>query len=392
MLACNLFRGFGNGQRDPTSKIRVGTGCAVIDDALCGGFSHALGGISCISGGSGTGKTTIALNVLASHLLAQSSWHVAVIDTTGTFDVVRLLDVLIHRLRAQVCSESTSVASDEELAKRAEGLLERVRIMRVFDFTGLMEAIRELKEKLGEPNRMVVEHGRGIGSGRTESGCNKVTRAMIPDSEDEDDEMLLDPSPEKNLDGLEETLSMESDEVTKEAENLLKMIVIDNVTHVAGPTLKKNYVQGQAFLTSFLRELTYLSRENRLGVILLNTTVTPRDVPSEKSEGTMPDQTNAARENLPNCINQHSIFTSTTSYPALGKTFPYYLDVHVLLSSLPRTTANAVNIYGSGNGRISATKPAQLVNVLEVLADRWEARIGHWCSFTIEKGVELLPS
>ena len=44
----------------PAQRHKAGTGCAALDDALGGGFRYGDGGVSCISGDTGTGKTLVS--------------------------------------------------------------------------------------------------------------------------------------------------------------------------------------------------------------------------------------------------------------------------------------------------------------------------------------------
>jgi hypothetical protein len=86
-----------------------------------------------------------------------------------------------------------------------------------------------------------------------------------------------------------------------------------------------------------------------------------------------------------------SIFMDNTIRPALGKTFTYFLDLHVLLSVLPKTRRDVELLYSSQTSfdrRNNILKP-DLVNILEVVSDRYDGRVGKWASFVIEGGVRL---
>lgn len=83
-----------------------------------------------------------------------------------------------------------------------------------------------------------------------------------------------------------------------------------------------------------------------------------------------------------------SIFTSVTARPALGKTFTYCLDVHLLVSRVPKGVGDAKSVYAAsqqvGEGRKSETRQAQWVSVVEVLQDRYGDRTGRFGIFDID--------
>ncbi|KAL8784082.1 MAG: hypothetical protein Q9195_009191 [Heterodermia aff. obscurata] len=140
---------------------RLSSGSASIDDqALEGGFRY--GEITSIAGAHGTGKTTVpqlAFHAIASYLLSSPKGEVAFIDTSSTFSPVRLRDVLALRLRVQrqrttfqqsgyvyTKQPAGSEPVAEELVEEATSMLDRVKLMRVFDVAGLVEAVGEITE------------------------------------------------------------------------------------------------------------------------------------------------------------------------------------------------------------------------------------------------------
>jgi hypothetical protein len=158
------------------------------------------------------------LQFLVSHILSTSGAEAAIIDTTGAFDVVRLHQIVISRFRAK--DPSINAESEAEVA------LQKVRIIRVFDFFGVVEAINEIRETLDDHDRL---------SKPSPTSARRAAHrrlGIIPDSEDEEDP---------------EDLEVEVED--SEAQPLsIGFIVIDNLTTVINPLLKSNHVNGKQAL------------------------------------------------------------------------------------------------------------------------------------------------
>ncbi|KAF2665051.1 P-loop containing nucleoside triphosphate hydrolase protein [Microthyrium microscopicum] len=305
------------------SLTRTPTGCIPIDEILHGGVES--GRIVCLSGATGVGKSALVLQVLVRALIAKPRAQALVLDAVGGFDVVRL--------------ESIVQAAGAD----ADDVLGRVRIVRVFDFVGVQEAVDELKAGLMAP----------VAKTRRRDG-------RVLDSEDE-----------------------ESDE---EEEGRVEMVVLDNLTSVVGPLLKSNYIQAQAVLGTFMRGLAELTRKFGLTTLVINGVVMPRIRQLPDQGGLNP--TARVQEPSP------SIFAANTVRPALGRSFAHYLDLHLLLSVLPKSERDARIVYGGNKGDDSKERgqsmgTAEMVNVVEVLADRYSDRTRQWTAFRIEEGIEL---
>ncbi len=131
---------------------------------LDGGFRY--GEITSLAGAPGMGKTALAYHAVEGHLLArcrgagagagaadEEGGEAAVIDTTATFSLVWLRDVLVERLRGRergVGRAKNGVGEgaglDAGVVEKATAMMDRVRLMRVFDMAGVMEAIGEIGE------------------------------------------------------------------------------------------------------------------------------------------------------------------------------------------------------------------------------------------------------
>ena len=147
--------------------------------------------------------------------------------------------------------------ADEETA--AAKMLDRVKIMRVFDFVGVIEAIGEIRDELERPQAAPAESSPMPSSPPPmprEPGMRR-TVSKIGDSEDEDEEdMLFDSAAEApepplspHVEPVTETVSEApperiSSEESGPSTGKTGMIIIGNITHVLSPLMKTDYVQG----------------------------------------------------------------------------------------------------------------------------------------------------
>lgn len=191
----------------------------------------------------------------------------AVVDTTGNFDVLRLYTMIVAQLSRRPDIQTSLRSSlnqgpetpTEDLAAK---VLDRVKIMRVFDFVGVREAIGEIRdgiEKKKDVERASNNEEKKANSVMDEAAKNEpliekapVKRTYVADSEDEEDdeEMLFDSDvtdttaaqPVQNP----EPIRIDSSETTyAEIERgPIKIVLIDNLAQVLNPLLKKDYIQG----------------------------------------------------------------------------------------------------------------------------------------------------
>ncbi|KAH0265609.1 hypothetical protein KCU91_g11331, partial [Aureobasidium melanogenum] len=261
-------------------RLRVGTGCcASIDDALSGGLVYGQDGIYNISGATGTrAAETITLQILITHLLASSTHTATLIDVSGNFDVLNLYKSLLTRL-------AKTNTNHEENIQQATSILDRVKIMRVFDFEGVIEGLNELIDDL---------EGRNI------------PKNTIGDSQEEEEEVML--------------LGNEAKQEKKEEQQTAGLVLINNLSQVLGLLLKNNYAQGQATLASLVRRLRNMAQAHNLCVILLSWSV---------SYG--------------NDQERVSIFEAIKARPGLGKSLSYLVDTQILVDAIPRTAKSKGN-------------------------------------------------
>lgn len=138
----------------------------------------------------------------------------------------------------------------EDADRTAEKALDRVKILRVFDFVGVMEAVNELSEELRAEASNVGSERLKVSEEMPQIRPTEQSkpRTEVADSEEEEDEdMLFDsPSPAAEVDA-----SVKPPEVrTSSSLEKIGMIVIDNISQVINPILKSNYVRGNILPTS----------------------------------------------------------------------------------------------------------------------------------------------
>lgn len=239
---------------------RLETSSKAIEKALNGGFD--FGSVHYITTEHREDGQDLIQGFLASHLLASEEATATVIDCTLAFDVRKL-----HK----VIQASLPVAEDP--AQQAIKVLDRLKIMKIFDYTGLTEAIVEVRESL--------EH-------------KPEPRGTISDSEDEEDLVV----------SKAKVVAVPSRE----------LLIINNLTHVLSPMIKTSYVQGQATLTSLMRLLGHLAKTQDICVLVLG------DAHAKKV---------SEEETL-------SMFQSCLMRSALGDGIGHLVDTHLYLHKLPR--------------------------------------------------------
>ncbi|KAI9720838.1 MAG: hypothetical protein M1812_002677 [Candelaria pacifica] len=226
---------------------------------------------------------------------------VAIIDTTGFFDVGKLFEGVVERLRTEdtttlrkgsgVCSsgiddeeeendddddgekeddgEETDGSEEMKVQEKAKRLLDRVLYMRILDFVGLVDAVKEIRDMLegksGNSKEGDVESQDEEGVKETEKDTEKKTEKEneevesllqrgggdeeIADSEDEDavdddddaeivDTTTADSSTVTSRGGLEEKVG---NGIEKED---IGLIIIDDITNVLSPIMARNQTEG----------------------------------------------------------------------------------------------------------------------------------------------------
>lgn len=324
----------------------------------------------------------LAYHAATSHLLARNvigkTSDVVIVDTNGSFSPLRLRDIFVYRLRARAQREAVlrqsgyvyqkSEASDpvreDGLMAEATNLLDRVRVMRVFDLAGVAEAVGEVSEIM-DRTRVVREEGpqeRLVPRRRRRS-------AEVEDSEEEQDEE--DEEPQVEVTGNAGARIA----CTGTPEAPIGMVIIDTMANVVSSLVNKIQTQGQALLGSLMRSLRHLTALHCLCTILTNAAV-----------GTSADSRKNSSYQYRGLADNASLFASTLGRPALGKTFSYLIDTSIFLSSVPKLKDDAMVAFGQTGER--RWRHAQ---VIEILKDRFSGREGQWLGFEIADGVKLIP-
>ncbi|KAF2125725.1 hypothetical protein P153DRAFT_399867 [Dothidotthia symphoricarpi CBS 119687] len=357
----------------------LGTGVESLDGVLGGGLlGGRVVGVHCEGGGSGQ---ELCQTLLVNSLLTYHDSTAAVVDTTGNFDILRLYTIILSRLQhdatliASLNLPTTTPDSAQEVEDVAAQVLDRVKIMRVFDFVGVVEAVGEVRDEWegrSSRNDMVEKEKEDV------EPKKPPKRTMVPDSEDEeeDEEMLFDvtapttsvqePGPEPEPEPIN-SKTTEQDQDSKPART--KFILIDNLPHVLNPLLKKNFVEANALAHSFLHSLTRLTKTHTLHTLLIIPTTLPR-APSP----VRPHQEQRPQQPPP----PPSIFSSNNAVLALGNVLGPYVDLGVLVTRVPRRKGDAGVFYREGGAR---GRKCEMVDVMEIVSDRWEARVGAWGTF-----------
>ena len=163
---------------------------------------------------------------------------------------------------------ATKLGSEATVEDVAAKVLDHVKIMRVFDFVGVREAIGEIRDDL--EGRKSSNRKKGEAKSEPVTKAKSPTpesrpvpkRTVVADSEDEDDdeEMLFDTSPapvepasavqqlvidqQQKTTITQDEAEAEPDAPKEESAGKVKFILIDNLAQVINPLLKKDYIQG----------------------------------------------------------------------------------------------------------------------------------------------------
>lgn len=170
---------------------------------------------------------------------------------------MRLRDVLALRLRQQ--RQRTSFQQSgyvyakrpadpepvtEELAQEATSMLDRVKLMRVFDVAGLVEAVGEITESCEQSAEVSAEIG-------------VLKHGGVADSEDElSEEDILAESEGFESGDPAQLLESQNSGIIPIHDGGIGMVVIDTIADIFGPLMGKNQIQGN---TTWSHPLEWIS-------------------------------------------------------------------------------------------------------------------------------------
>ncbi|OSS51023.1 hypothetical protein B5807_04232 [Epicoccum nigrum] len=380
------------------------TGSGSLDDALGKTFQH--GRVVAFSSETSSPRDDLTETLLVDCLTKDPQSEIAIIDTTGNFDVMGLYTRILRRLEKEpnllpVAEQVENAGREEEKERVAAGILDRVRIMRVFDFVGMREAVGELRDGLEGRSKSNDEVIATVNADQKIDSPLPRKRTEVADSEDEDeeleksdDEMLFDtetstadPAPVPEPATSPPTQAKQHHSPIPPIQSRIKAILVDNLAHVLNPVLKKDAVSANTLATTFLTALSDLTHSHSLHTILLNPCTAPRAVsPSRQAViHSAPQQQGMSvsqQSYTPQPPPPPSIFSSNAAVPALMNLLGRFTDTHVLLMMMPRKKMDARVYYADTEGRERGKRRGvEMVGVIEIVADRWGDRVGAWEAF-----------
>ncbi|KAI9730468.1 MAG: hypothetical protein M1818_008163 [Claussenomyces sp. TS43310] len=381
---------------------RLRTGCAQIDEDVLGGGLER--GIVCgVSAGmeQGAGRL-LTFHILITALLSDPHVTATIIDSTGSFPLLLLSEVLQHRVSENAeldrrRQESGGHAKPEQsrdpaeekgrIDKLVKGCLGRVAISRVFDVEGVWEVLSEVGRRCERSAREAgdgdVTSATDMGPAGDETSDEGVDMSLVPDSgdadahdkadgdatakmkteiidseEEDDDDVSLSPkqtSPLPQHSGSDRDMSRDSTEIIKHeeandvdaasdrSEETNVMVVIDDMTTLINTLFSKTErTSAHTILASLSRALHSLCRRHALLILLLNGLTTPKRSQATDTRNSTSGRAKASGK------RGVSIFSSTASKPALGHTFSSLLDLHLLITPVPQRRVDAEMLYGGG--------------------------------------------
>lgn len=131
---------------------------------LAGLFSRAR--LSVVAGSAAEDASRVlAMHHLAVELVENAQTEAVWIDVVGSFQVFLLRDIICAHL-------------DDVDDSRLEHVLDRVSLVRVFDATGLLQAVAELEESGRKPGLLVVDSMNAVYSPAMRNNQTKGHREM----------------------------------------------------------------------------------------------------------------------------------------------------------------------------------------------------------------------
>lgn len=348
LLASNLYL---SEKAQASKRSHLSTSTKAIDKALNGGFDFRQ--VHYITSETDSSSQDLIQSLLTSHLLSSNTANATIIDCTLTFDVRKLHQILQASLpSSSSTSTSTSQKNAEKDGPAALEILNRLKIMKIFDYIGLMEAVAEVQDFLErEPPPPPPP---------------PLPKGTISDSEDEHEEDLLDDNDEGHSTlppaaAAATTSKSPLPTLPPESNDPLHphLLIISSLSRILSPLLKSNYTHGQAILASFLRLLGHLAKVHDLCILGFGD--------AAAAAATRPKSTSSAEGRL-------SMFKSCTMRSVLGDgTVGGLVDMHLYLHGLPK----------EGGGM-------KMARVLEVVHDRHDGRFSRWAAFEYDSDGRLV--
>jgi hypothetical protein len=306
-----------------------------VNGILDGGFAY--GTLHCITSAADLDNDDLINSIIVPHLTSSPNAVATIIDSTLAFDVRCLYKAL---------TVSMGVGGDPQ--QRAMEALERVKMMKVFNFAGLMEAIEETNitmQPLG--SNVIEEHIEDV-----------IPQGTIPDSENEEEEDELVKSPSRQ-DQADETSKKASKAPAGQSPRAHRsnLIIVEDISQVIGPLLRSNYTHGQAQLDRLTKSLEWLTKHHKTCTVLF---ARASSRPAQETD------------------HQLSQFATCSLRPTLGDHFGYLIDLHIFRYALP--IAEMTRRGESRREEIGMRPGSEPVEILEVVEDRYGGRVGRWAA------------
>lgn len=300
---------------------------------------------------------------------------------------------------------------EESVEAKAAKLLDRVRIMRCFDFKGLMECIGEIGTELRELDRKWEKGDGGTERGKTDPAAageaikkeqqvgNDVTDGASLAQEHQDQAKMTSPKAQKLeiLDSQADDFDFDDDD-DDDGDGLLldeylvnttstntntntttvdhpppappppntittiphhhppqTLLILPSLPRLLSPLMHSNHIRGHALLTHLLRSLRHLTSSHALCALILNSVVGMQQSYPNNTNNTYAKSNGGGDEGVTSVFGENGALR-----PALGKTFAWGVDLGLMGS-----------FVGSGGG-------GGKERVLEVVSDRFGGRVGWW--------------
>lgn len=194
-------------------------------------------------------SSKLVLHSIATYLIAEKDGEIALIDTNGSFAAVSLRDVISHHLENlsrqarykqsgyvyEKVPAAQSAAAVRDFKSEATRMLCRVKVMRVFDFAGIVEAVDEVREsweksdnqqKTPEAGEAAAESANLEPQARLEREISDSQESATPESQEQGH--LIEPTPNE----------------PPARPRGIKMLVVDNIANPVSSMMAKSTMQG----------------------------------------------------------------------------------------------------------------------------------------------------
>ncbi|CAG8983437.1 hypothetical protein HYALB_00000606 [Hymenoscyphus albidus] len=259
---------------------RVSTGCEVLDTLFDGGESVERGrgvGRGTVVGLSAEGRegVLLSLNLLASLLiphLPSPKQHppiAQIIDTTGSFPLPLLAQVLHARISSHLSLQSpseTSPATEQEIHTHVQRALERISVSRVFDIAGLWEVLREINDP---PPTPLTPTPPAPGQSSPDWGSSLTSpSAPLGDAEE------VEEKEKKKEDVPSQSFSTGNESEKPGEEEGIQILIIHTLTPLIIDLLaRREKSEAHTLLTTLSTTLHTLTKTTNILTLLHNTTV-----------------------------------------------------------------------------------------------------------------------